>query len=273
MYTNTATGDMKELADMQSQDLRQVEGLVFNMASGLGKLRRKVDLLGTAKDTLRHREELAELNRSIQSTAKAIKSQLEEISRNREALAEPQQAKLRKLMQDFAATLQDYKAAQKVAAEKEAQYLPKVPPAAGSSASTATAAVSGTSRPAAGSEADVENQALLQEQVLQESRAMGNTIAFQEALIEERDHGIQEIQRQIGEVNEMFQDLAVLINDQGQQLQTIDTHISSTAERTREGQRELVKAERSQRSTRNKCLMLWLISGVVLAIIIIVLFA
>eukprot|EP00879_Flechtneria_rotunda_P020743 GHRR01021833.1.p2 GENE.GHRR01021833.1~~GHRR01021833.1.p2 ORF type:complete len:103 (+),score=28.27 GHRR01021833.1:413-721(+) len=102
---------------------------------------------------------------------------------------------------------------------------------------------------------------------------MGNTIAFQEALIEERDHGIQEIQRQIGEVNEMFQDLAVLINDQGQQLQTIDTHISSTAERTREGQRELVKAERSQRSTRNKCLMLWLISGVVLAIIIIVLFA
>lgn len=82
-----------------------------------------------------------------------------------------------------------------------------------------------------------------------------------------------EIQRQIGEVNEMFQDLAVLINDQGQQLQTIDTQIATTAERTHEGQRELVKAERSQRSARNKCLMLWLLSGVVLAIILIVLFA
>lgn len=52
------------------------------------------------------REEVAGLNRSIQSTAKAIKSQLEGLNRDRAALPEPQQAKLRKLMQDFAATLQ-----------------------------------------------------------------------------------------------------------------------------------------------------------------------
>jgi syntaxin 7 len=82
-----------------------------------------------------------------------------------------------------------------------------------------------------------------------------------------------EIQRQIGEVNEMFQDLAVLINDQGQQLATVDQQIATTAERTHEGQRQLVKAERSQRSARNKCLMLWLLAGVVLAVILIVLFA
>jgi hypothetical protein len=52
------------------------------------------------------REELASLNRSIQSTAKGIKSQLEGLSRDRATLPEPQQAKLRKLMQDFAAALQ-----------------------------------------------------------------------------------------------------------------------------------------------------------------------
>lgn len=52
------------------------------------------------------REELATLNRSIQSTAKGIKAQLEGLSRERAALPEPQQAKLRKLMQDFAAALQ-----------------------------------------------------------------------------------------------------------------------------------------------------------------------
>eukprot|EP00878_Enallax_costatus_P026334 GHUV01028261.1.p1 GENE.GHUV01028261.1~~GHUV01028261.1.p1 ORF type:complete len:258 (+),score=92.36 GHUV01028261.1:367-1140(+) len=253
------------------QSTREVEGLVFKMTSELGKVKRKIDMLGTAKDTVRHREELAGLNRSIQSTAKAIKSQLEGLNQNKAAMPEQQQAKLRKLMQDFAATLQDYKAAQRIAAEKEAQFLPKVPPAPTPSALPAS--TSGASAAAAGSEADIENQALLQEQRLIEARATDNTIAFQEALIEERDHGIQEIQRQIGEVNEMFQDLAVLINDQGQQLQTIDTQMASTAERTREGQRELVKAERSQRSVRNKCLMLWLVSAVVLAIIMIVLFA
>lgn len=268
MFTEKARGEVKELADMPSQGTREVEGLVFQMTSDLGKLKRKIDMLGTAKDTMQHREELAGLNRSIQSTAKAIKGQLEGLSREKAALPEQQQAKLRKLMQDFAGTLQDYKAAQKVAAEREAQYLPKVPlAAAAASSAAAAAAAAGTS------EADIESQALLQEQVQQESRAMDNTISFQEALIEERDLGIAEIQRQIGEVNEMFQDLAVLINDQGQQLATVDNQIATTAERTHEGQLQLVKAERSQRAARNKCLMLWLLAGVVLAVILIVLFA
>lgn len=80
---------------------------------------------------------------------------------------------------------QDYKAAQKVAAEKEAQYLPKVPPAPALSAIAAS-----SSGAAAGTEADIESQALLQQQKLLDSRAMENTVAFQEALIEERDHGI-----------------------------------------------------------------------------------
>jgi syntaxin 7 len=34
-------------------------------------------------------------------------------------------------------------------------------------------------------------------------------------LVEERDQGIQEIQHQITEVNEIFKDLAVLVHGQG----------------------------------------------------------
>jgi hypothetical protein len=37
------------------QGTREVEGLVFTMVSDLGKLKRKVDLLGGPKDTLSHR--------------------------------------------------------------------------------------------------------------------------------------------------------------------------------------------------------------------------
>lgn len=70
----------------------------------------------------------------------------------------------------------------------------------------------------------------------------------------------------------MFQDLAVLINDQGQQIITIDQQIATTAERTHDGVRQLVKAERSQRAARNKCLVLWLVSGIIVALILVVLF-
>ncbi len=44
--------------------------------------------------------------------------------------------------------------------------------------------------------------------------AVNNELAYNEALIEEREQGITEIAQQIGEVSEIFQDLAVLVNDQ-----------------------------------------------------------
>lgn len=49
----------------------------------------------------------------------------------------------------------------------------------------------------------------------QEVLLLDNEIVFNEALIEERDQGIQDIQQQIGEVNEIFKDLAVLVHEQG----------------------------------------------------------
>lgn len=49
----------------------------------------------------------------------------------------------------------------------------------------------------------------------QEVLLLDNEIVFNEAIIDEREQGIQEIQQQIGEVNEIFKDLAVLVHDQG----------------------------------------------------------
>ena len=49
----------------------------------------------------------------------------------------------------------------------------------------------------------------------QEVLLLDSEIAFNEAIIDEREQGIQEIQQQIGEVNEIFKDLAVLVHEQG----------------------------------------------------------
>lgn len=49
----------------------------------------------------------------------------------------------------------------------------------------------------------------------QEVVLLDSEISFNEAIIEEREQGIQEIQHQIGEVNEIFKDLAVLVHEQG----------------------------------------------------------
>lgn len=44
---------------------------------------------------------------------------------------------------------------------------------------------------------------------------LDNEIAFNEAMIEEREQGIREVQEQIGQANEIFKDLAVLVHEQG----------------------------------------------------------
>jgi syntaxin 7 len=49
----------------------------------------------------------------------------------------------------------------------------------------------------------------------QELHLLDNEISFNEAMIEERDQGLREIEEQIGEANEIFKDLAVLVHDQG----------------------------------------------------------
>jgi len=44
---------------------------------------------------------------------------------------------------------------------------------------------------------------------------LDNEITFNEAIIEEREQGIREIEDQIRDVNGMFKDLALMVNHQG----------------------------------------------------------
>ena len=60
----------------------------------------------------------------------------------------------------------------------------------------------------------------------QQQAMLENEMEYRQAVIEERDEGIEAIQNSIGEVNEIFQDLAVLIDQQGGQIGTKLTYFS-----------------------------------------------
>ena len=57
----------------------------------------------------------------------------------------------------------------------------------------------------------------------QQQALIDNELEYRQAIIEERDEGIEAIQHSIGEVNEIFQDLAVLIDQQGGQIGAFET--------------------------------------------------
>jgi syntaxin 7 len=262
---------------------RDVEAHILRMASSLQQLKGLVDALGTARDTQDLRRRLADQNAAVQALARGVKARVTRLSALEEGGGQQgspaREGRARRLVLDFAALLNDYKSVQRLAADKEAASLPRG--GAGGAGGAATAAAAAAAAASAAGD-DVEAQRLQSQQQQQQQQQMqqmqqrqriGAELALNEALIEERDQGIAAIQRQIGEVNEMFQDLAVLVNDQGAQLLTVDQQVAATADRVEQGTRQLQRAERRQRAARNRWLTCWLVAAGVAALIIIILFS
>ncbi|CAN1334067.1 SYP22 [Linum perenne] len=146
-----------------------------------------------------------------------------------------------KLAKDFQAVLKEFQKAQRLSAERETAY------------STFVAKANPPSR---------------QEVVL-----LDNEISFNEAIIEEREQGIHEISQQIGEVNEIFKDLAVLVHEQGAMIDDVGSHIDNAHAATAQGKQHLVKAAKTQKSNSSLTCLLLVIFGIVLLIVIVVLAA
>lgn len=61
-------------------------------------------------------------------------------------------------------------------------------------------------------------------------------------LLQEREQAIRKIESDIVEVNQIFKDLATLVHDQGEIIDSIEANIESTNIQIHEGNEQLVKA-------------------------------
>ncbi len=98
--------------------------------------------------------------------------------------------------------------------------------------------------------------------------AQQDEVDFQENLIIEREGEIRQIEQSVGELNELFRDVATIVREQGDQLDVIDVNVENTLTDTRGADTELRSASRYQKAARNKACCLLLIMGIVLIIVI-----
>ncbi|KAK4486535.1 hypothetical protein RD792_009219 [Penstemon davidsonii] len=221
---------------------------IFQINTSVSTFQRLVNTLGTPKDTPELREKLHKTRLHIGQLVKDTSAKLKQASEADHHVEVSASKKVTdaKLARDFQAVLKEFQKAQRLAAERETAYTPFVPQAVLPSSYTA-------------SEIDVnadkspEQRALLVESrsclcCRQEILLLDNEIAFNEAIIDEREQGIQEIQQQIGEVNEIFKDLAVLVHEQGTMIDDIGSNIEGSHAATAQGKSQLVKAAKTQRS-------------------------
>ncbi|KAK7250641.1 hypothetical protein RIF29_33192 [Crotalaria pallida] len=241
---------------------------IFQINTAVSTFQRLVNTLGTPKDTPELRDKLHKtrlhIGQLVKDTSAKLK-QASDIDHHAEVNGSKKIADA-KLAKDFQAVLKEFQKAQRLAAERETAYTPFVPQAVLPSSYTASELdVSSDKTP--------EQRALLVESRRQEVLFLDNEIAFNEAIIEEREQGIQEIQQQIGEVNEIFKDLAVLVHEQGAMIDDIGSNIENSHAATAQAKSQLAKASKTQRSNSSLTCLLLVIFGIVLLIVIIVLAA
>ena len=108
-----------------------------------------------------------------------------------------------------------------------------------------------------------------QAQLLEEPQlAQQDEVDFQENLIIEREGEIRQIEQSVGELNELFRDVATIVREQGDQLDVIDVNVEHTLTDTRGADTELRSASRYQKAARSKACCLLLILAIVLIIVI-----
>lgn len=239
-----------------------VSGGIFQINTAVSSFKRLLNDLGTSRDTPQLREKLHKTRQHIGQLVKETSARLKEASetdQHQEVSASKKIADA-KLAKDFQAILKEYQKAQQLAAERETAYTPFVPQVAESSSYSSNV-------PDSSAEVSQEQQLLL-ESKKHEFLLLDNEVSFNEAIIEERDQGIKEIQNQISEVNEIFKDLAVLVNEQGVIIDDIGSNVESSYVATVEATTHLVKASKSQKS--RKCLSCWIPLAILAVVIIIV---
>jgi len=92
---------------------------------------------------------------------------------------------------------------------------------------------------------------------------------LQEA-VQSRDNEIVQIAKSIEELGAIFKELAVLVIDQGTILDRIDYNMEAVVEHTKEGIKQLEKAETHQKSARPmKCIVCLMILIVILLLLLI----
>ncbi|XP_074365157.1 syntaxin-22-like isoform X1 [Apium graveolens] len=212
---------------------------VFKINTAVASFVRLHNSLTTPKDTVHLRHKLHKSRLQIRQLVKETLAKLKEASEVDEhtEVGDAKRIANARLAKDFESVVREFEKAQQLAAEKELGFAPFVP-----------------------------EEVLPSRQVI----LLDNEIAFNQATIEERDQGIKEIRQQIGEVNQIFKDLAVLVHEQGTVIDNVSSNIQNTHSATTQATFQITEASNTQKSISSMSCLLLVIFGIILFIVVIV---
>lgn len=248
--------------DTDFQKLAQNIGTnIQKILQNVSSMSRMINQIGSPQDNQQLQNQLHQIQHYTGQLAKDTSTDLHSLSNGISTLSQSEQRQWRlqkeRLHNDFTKALNSFQAAQRTAAQKEKETI---------KAAKREKGMGGLAGPG-GQEplVDIEGQSQEQQQRHQQMLIQEEHDIEQ---LQERERAVRQLESDILDVNTIFKDLATLVHDQGEVIDSIEANVESTQVRVQEGTEQLRQAETYKNKARKKKFILAIILVIVLAIII-----
>ncbi|XP_066273385.1 syntaxin-7-like isoform X2 [Branchiostoma lanceolatum] len=262
---------------------------VQKITSNVSQVQRMVNQLGTAQDTHELRDKLHQMQHYTNQLAKDTNKYLKDLSNlpNPSSQSEQRQRKMQRdrLTNDFSTALNNFQTVQRRAAEKERESVSRaransgLPPV--SNASTSPNPFDDDVRTGDGQlialDGRVKTSDALkvtdQQGVLptdQGGSSMTAQMMEEESnleMIRERETNIRQLEADIMDVNSIFKDLATMVHEQGEMIDSIEANVENAAIHVESGNQQLRQASDYQKKSRRKLCIILIVGLIALGII------
>jgi len=252
--------------DTDFQKLAQNIGTnIQKILQNVSSMQRMIGQIGTPQDSQQLQNQLHTIQHYTGQLAKDTSTHLHELNNGVATLDQSEQRQWRlqkeRLQNDFTKALNNFQAAQRTVAQKEKEVI---------KATKRAGAAAGLAGP--GGQTGNRNLIEIEEGQSEEQQHRNQQMLIQEEIdveqLQEREKAIRQLESDILDVNTIFKDLASLVHDQGEVVDSIEQNIESTHVRVQEGTDHLRQAETYKNKARKKKVIIAIIVVIILAIII-----
>jgi len=245
--------------DADFQKLAQNVGTnIQKILQNVSSMSRMINQIGSPQDNQQLQNQLHQIQHYTGQLAKDTSTDLHSLSNGVSTLSQSEQRQWRlqkeRLHNDFTKALNSFQAAQRTAAQKEKE------------------AIKAAKKPGTIAGPGGQNLIEIEEGQSQEDRQRQQQMMIQEEQdveqLQERERAVRQLESDILDVNTIFKDLATLVHDQGEVIDSIEANVESTQVRVQEGTEQLRQAETYKNKARKKKIIIAIVVIIVLAIII-----
>ncbi|EFP90619.2 uncharacterized protein PGTG_16645 [Puccinia graminis f. sp. tritici CRL 75-36-700-3] len=233
------TSTITRLSIEKFQNLaNKVSTHIFRINSNVSGLQKLIDLLGSSRDTSDIRKKLHDLTESTREFIKNSSSDAKKLASWQ--VTDSYKIEQQKVSRDYASSIQAFQRVSRLSVERQKQFVDRV---------KSSNVVSSPSKHGRIASQDIEpeshelsetrpqfqqqQQLQLQQQLQKPAQRQQDEeevipdyeLDYQEALIEERENEIREIEVGINELNQIFRDLGTIVQEQGGNIDNIESNV------------------------------------------------